>query len=185
MKTTSYALLAASLMFLFGSCEKENLNPGSKKKPGSPTATEKAAPNVTVTLGSSCGARVCSIAEMMPNPPKYNMLTMTKVAGPSSLTYSLYYQSSDFWWGGTHFETYTRYAQFPCSLTITQYASGLVNNGALTLVCSTDLTNNPTLPGTTLNLANGAVISPPADTDFDFVTAGNNEGTTGCGDSNG
>jgi hypothetical protein len=183
MKKTPYALLAAAFLFLLGSCEKENPNPGSKK-PGSPAVTEKAAPTVSVTVSSSCGARVCSIAEVMPNPPKYNMLTMTKAAGPSSLTYSLYERTSDFWFGGNHFETYTRYAQFPCNLTITQYASGLVNNGALTLVCSTDLTNSPTLPGTTLNLANGVIISPPADTDFDFVTAGNEEGGQGCGISN-
>jgi hypothetical protein len=178
MKRMIYGLTMAVTVIFFSSCEKDNVTPLAGKKKPVVTGSEKAAPSVNVTTNYSCGARVCNAIEGTPSG-RYNMLTMQKVTGPSSLTYSLYERTFNS--GGI--EVYTRYAQFSCSNTTTQYANGFLNNGAANLVCSTDVTNSPTLPGITQVYVNGVLQNPPADTDFDLVTLGNEEGASGCGPS--
>jgi hypothetical protein len=75
MKRMIYGLSMAATLLCFAACEKDNVNPlTGKKKPV--TSSEKAVPVVTVSVSYSCGARICNLIESVPNPGKYNMLTM-------------------------------------------------------------------------------------------------------------
>jgi hypothetical protein len=179
MKTTHYGLLAAAILFVSG-CEKDNVrSPLAAKKP---VASEKAVPIISVSKGYECTRVVCNLWSGPAG--SYNAIYIANSnQALSSVRYTLYKRISENLATGE--EVYQPFAQFTCSMDVSTYASGALDNGSHLLVYASDPAY--TSPSATANvtLVFGVMQNQLPHTAYRTITAGNYEGTTVCGDPNG